>query len=585
MPPSTLSAASDRSSEIRILDCTYGDSIVYQNFPSNDLGGINSLYQSSYFAHRDTEFIRAYTDTNNQNRRILYRFYTSAIAQCSWPELVDIDNRRATWLVKFQQPNCDSGLTVARTMVALDPRWSLVGLLSFGDLGIVLQGNVTASEARNLQQGVFPSGLLKFGNPTSRFRGRSWLIEDDVGDSQQEQPRAEVNHTRAIDDSSSATSRGVSRGLSSRSNSDGSDRVTEAQHHTSPANPLPPFYQGPSDQRYMVSRISTHLSTNGNGHGSVSDNIPSPSENGTANDIANNADTMDSQSNGSSEEDEEIDVLPSYRQASRRLARHQRLLAEDPTDIVDPAGTLHSTEAEVEDLDHFEVPPTYHDRGEEAPGYNDATGNDRARDEEGVSSRGPGSHQRDSVLPVIVGILLPAYADVTFENRSANRVPGGDSVASTRLSETAVALLDSTPPPSGPESASNIQVSEGNLETAPSEGHRAPAIPLSSIPNPVSIPQTQPSQETIEQNAAHNTAPLASPQPYHHPQDQQEPSPRPGSPDPNILPIPYPHIHHHPSSSSPPHQPSSHRPPQPQPPHTPPRLQQRPGPPQLPWLQ
>ena len=121
MSPSALSAASSRSSGIKTLDCTYGDLIVYQIFPSHDLSGINGLYQSSYLAQRDTEFTQAYTGTNDHNRHILYKLFTSAITQCHWPELVDINDGRATWLVKFLQSKWDSGLTVARTMAALDP--------------------------------------------------------------------------------------------------------------------------------------------------------------------------------------------------------------------------------------------------------------------------------------------------------------------------------------------------------------------------------------------------------------------------------------------------------------------------------
>ncbi|KAL8787956.1 MAG: hypothetical protein Q9195_007544 [Heterodermia aff. obscurata] len=531
MSPSTLSAASDRSSEVRSLDCAYGDLIFYQNLPSNDLGGINSLYQSSYLAHRDTEFIRAYTGSNHHNHHTLYKFYTSAIAQCSWPELADLDNDRATWLVRFIRPHWDSGFTVARTMVALDPRWSLVGLLSFGDLGIVLQRKVTAREARDLHQGVFPSGLLKFGNPTTNFRAMAWLLPaDEVGDDQQEQPqtRAEFSDRQEIDESSSETSRGVSRGLSSRSDNHSSYRVTEVQHHTSPTHSLPPLYQGPSDQRCFVPRTYTHLSTIGNDHGSTRDDIPSASENNIAIDIVNNADTIHSQSNSPSEEDEEVDILPSYHHASRRLARHQRLLAEDPLDIEDPAGALHPTEEEIEDLDHFEVPPTYHDRGEAAPDYLDSTDNDRARDEEG---RGSESLQRDSVLPATHGIFLPAYEDVLIEILSAHRASEGDSEL---RSETALASIE--PSASGPAPNNQLSSESPQNNTAPIEAHRAPAP---SIPNLVPTPTPQTFWEIVEDNATWSTAP-SPPRPTNteHPIPTSTPSP-PLNPIPTPSPTPH----------------------------------------------
>ena len=78
------------------LDCAYGGLIVYQNLPPDDLGGINSLYNSQYLAQRDTDFLRLYTPTDEHGNQMLYKVYRSAIQQRYWPELVDVRDTTAT---------------------------------------------------------------------------------------------------------------------------------------------------------------------------------------------------------------------------------------------------------------------------------------------------------------------------------------------------------------------------------------------------------------------------------------------------------------------------------------------------------
>lgn len=324
--------------EMETLDCIYGGSIIYQYLPPDDLGGINGLYSSQYLAQRDTNFLRIFTATTHDGSEMLYKLYSSAIRQHYWPELVDVRDTTATWLVTCPGPHHDSALTVARTLVALDARWSIVGLLSFGDFGIVLKGRLTDAQVVSLERWEFPAGLLRIGNPTALFRGKA---SSNVGPSTELEGHSNssnlatasaVAEARIINDSASEISRGVIEGPSL---SNDNNNIADSSSSTSwPQPQIPPF----ADDGYA-----------------------------TSDDDDSDSDTLSS--NFSSDEDEE--QLPSYRHASRRLARERRLLAQDPSEVEDPAGAAISCrdvvgEGEEGDSD---VPPTYHDRGEGAPDY------------------------------------------------------------------------------------------------------------------------------------------------------------------------------------------------------------------------
>ncbi|KAG7006953.1 hypothetical protein G7Y79_00012g032890 [Physcia stellaris] len=360
------------------LDCTYGGLIVYQNLPSDDLGGINSLYSSQYLAQRDTDFLRLHIPANIHGSEMLYKVYRSAIQQRYWPELVDVRDTTATWLVTCPGPDHDNALTAARIIVALDARWSIVGLLSFGDFGIVLKGRLTDAQVVDLERWVFPTALLRIGNPTALFRERTsssinQSTELVVPLNQSNLPSAPtVVEASTTNRSASATSRRVTEGpLPSNNNNDNGHSyhpTTWLQPQTSPA-------EDDSD------------------------------------DISDDSDDSDSlSSSASSDEDEE--PLPSYRHASRRLARERRLLAQDPSEVEDPAeGAVPSSDVVAEEAD-FEVPPTYHNRGEGVPDYTEVTGNNGGRDESHTDAQAPhsqGSPPSYLLLPVISEGVFPDY--------------------------------------------------------------------------------------------------------------------------------------------------------------------------------
>ena len=502
------------------LDCTYGGLIVYQNIPSDDLGGINSLYSSQYLAQRDTDFLRLHTPPNVYGSETLYKVYRSAIQQRYWPELVDVRDTTATWLVTCPGPDHDNALTAARTIVALDARWSIVGLLSFGDFGIVLNGRLTDTQVIDLERWVFPAALLRIGNPTALFRERAsssvnQSTELVVPLNQSNLPSAPaVVEDRTTNRSASETSRGVTEGPSSSDNNNN------------------------NDDRYSTSWLQPQTSPSEDDSDDITDD---------SDDITDDSDDSDSLlSSASSDEDEE--PLPSYRHASRRLARERRLLAQDPSEVEDPAGGAVPSRDVVAEEEDFEVPPTYHNRGEGAPDYIEVTGDDGGRDESHTDAQAPhsqGSPTSYLLLPVISEGVLPDYETmIELDNPTTTTALGQEASNSSHTSTATLhgSLL-------GTASASEPRPTQGH---PPNYGPSMASDTLPAYP-PANPPIYQPS-----------FSPLALPQIQNRNQTQnQDEIPAPLSltaltiPTPVRLPLPLP---------SPPHPPpySIHSPPIPQ---------------------
>ena len=388
----------------------------------------------------------------------------------------------ATWLVTCPGPDHDNALTVARTIVALDARWSIVGLLSFGNFGIILKGRLTDTQVIDLEHCIFPAALLRIGNPTALFRERTsssinQSTELAVPLNQSNLPSAPaIVEDRTTNRSTSETSRGITEGPSSSNNNNNNGHsyypTTWLQPQTSPA-------EDDSD------------------------------------DISDESDDADSLlSSASSDEDEE--PLPSYRHASRRLARERRLLAQDPSEVEDPAGgAVPPSDVVAEEAD-FEIPPTYHNRGEGVPDYTEVTGNNGGRDESHTDAQAPhsqGSPPSYLLLPVISEGVFPDYETmIQLDNPTTTAALGQEAFSSSHTSAATIhgSLLATAsaseprptqghPPNYGPSMAS---------DTLPAHPSANPPIYQPSFSHLV-LPQNQNRNQNQNQNEIPPPAPLS----------------------------------------------------------------------------
>ena len=297
--------------------------------------------------------------------------------------------------------------------------------MSFGDFGIVLKGRLPDSQVVDLERWVFPAALLRIGNPTAQFRERAsssvnQSTEPEVPLNQSNLSSAPaVAEARIINRSASETSRGVTEGpSSSNDNNNYNNDNCESGHPTSWLQPR-----------------------------------TSPSEDDSDN-ISDDSDDPDSLlSSDSSDEDEE--PLPSYRHASRRLARERRLLAQDPSEVEDPAGGAVYSRDVVEEEEVFEVPPTYHNRGEGAPDYIEVTGsetptyievagNDEGKDEAHIDAQAPhiqGSPPSYLLLPVISEEVLPDYETIIELDSPATTTTTTFGQEASNSSQTSTATI------------------------------------------------------------------------------------------------------------------------------------------------
>ena len=343
--------------EYIILDSTYNGRIEYLVLTSTHLEGLWRLYIDEENARRDSDIIEALRDSDD-----LYETYNHYAQQDARPELIDVRDSTATWLVPCQEQNLDNVLTVARIMVALDPRWSIVGIRRAHPFDVIVQGSLTETEMASLQQNVFPSALSRLGNPTRQFL-EGTVTQTEEATQETTPSKSETVNNNVQNNNIEAPTTNLPfrpRRLPSPPTETHSSNPPTWQHQqTAAANMLlparrPPNYRPAADPplpSYEAAVEAIHIE----------------------NDRDNVAPGSIYDPDGS---DDDEDILPSYRQASRRLARESRLLSTDPSEVEDPAGSgnVGVEDEDDEDGEDFVVPPSYQ-RGEDVPGYIESAGN------------------------------------------------------------------------------------------------------------------------------------------------------------------------------------------------------------------